>query len=85
MMFRSNSNKTIGRFHILFVATFDIWIELKASIKFVIAAWCILLASAVPIGIASGFSVSKYVKIRLSKINDVTKKWREGKFDERIQ
>lgn len=78
------NQKIIGRVRVLFIATFNIWIELKSGLDFVLNAWIILITSSIPIGTACGFIAARYVTRRLKKMNEITEQWRQGKFNARI-
>lgn len=76
--------KIIGRVRVLFIATFNLWIELQSGLDFVLNAWIILITSSIPIGTACGLIAARYVNRRLKKMNEITERWRQGNFDARI-
>ncbi|MCG8317166.1 MAG: histidine kinase [Pseudomonadales bacterium] len=75
----------IGYLKVLFVAEFDLGVQIQTVLDFLLKAWRALFVLAVPIGIACGLLASRYVTTQLRKIDDVTDSWRRGNFDERIE
>ena len=74
----------IGRLRILFIAEFNLWVQLKSIFDFLLYTWNYVLLLSVPIGIACGLLASHYVTRQLRKMNEVTENWRQGNFDARI-
>ncbi|HEY0283036.1 MAG TPA: histidine kinase, partial [Rhizomicrobium sp.] len=75
----------IGHLRVLFIAKFDLWIEIRSIFGFLLFAWGSLFLCSVPIGIACGLVASRYVTKHLKKMNDVTERWRQGDFAPRIE
>lgn len=74
----------IGRLRVLYVAEFDILIQLQSVFGFLLHIWDSVFLCSVPIGIACGLMASRYVTRQLQEMNEVTERWRQGDFDARI-
>lgn len=74
----------IGRLRILYVARFDIWVQLQSILDFLLEAANSVIFCSVPIGLACGLVASGYVTRQLQKMNEVTESWRQGNFQARI-
>jgi NarL family two-component system sensor histidine kinase LiaS len=74
----------IGRLRVLYIAEFNLWLQLQSIINFLLSTWSSVLLLSVPIGIACGLVASRYVTRQLQKMNEVTESWRQGNFDARI-
>ena len=74
----------IGRLRVLYVADFNLWVQLQSIFDFLLYVWDSLILFSVPIGIACGLVASRYVTRQLQKMNEVTESWRQGNFDARI-
>lgn len=73
-----------GRLRILYIARFDIAVQLKSICIFFLDVWRSVFIVSIPIGIACGSIASQYVMRQLHKMNAVTERWRQGNFDARI-
>lgn len=78
---RENS---MGRVRVLYIAEFNLWIQLQSLLAFLHFVWFPMFICSVPIGIACGFVASHYVTRQLHKMNEVTESWRQGNFEARI-
>lgn len=82
----TDSNGTfIGRLRILYIAEFNLWVQLKSIFYFLLFITDNLLFLSIPIGIACGLIASRYVTKHLQKMNWVTESWRQGNFEPRIE
>ena len=77
-------DESIGRLRVLYIAQFNLWVQLQSILNFLLYAWGSLFFCSVPIGIICGLVASRYVTRQLQKINTVTESWRQGNFDPRI-
>lgn len=84
MPIMDGSNGVIGHLRVLFIAKFDLWVQLKSIFDFLIYMLDDLIFLSVPIGIACGVVASRYVTKQLQKMNEVTESWRQGDFEPRI-
>lgn len=75
----------IGRLRLLYIAEFDLWVQLQSVFDFLGHIWCYVFLLSVPIGIACGLLASRYVTSQLQKMNAVTESWRQGHFEARIE
>ena len=73
-----------GRLRVLYIAEFNLWVQFKSIINFLLHTWNAMIFLAVPIGIACGLVAASYVKGQLQKMNEVTESWRQGNFSARI-
>lgn len=85
MAITDSSNRAIGRLRILYFADFNLWVQLKSLLDFLLFVWGFVFCFSLPIGIACGLLASQYVTSQLQKMNEVTESWRQGKFDARIE
>lgn len=74
----------VGRLRVLYIAKFNLWVQLQSVLNFLLFTWGPLFLCSVPIGIICGLVASRYVTRQLQKINAVTESWRQGNFDPRI-
>ncbi|MEF3695996.1 sensor histidine kinase [Desulfolutivibrio sp.] len=74
----------VGRLRILYIAKFNVLVQLKSVFDFLLFVWGYLFICSVPIGIICGLMASRYVTRQLAKINEVTESWRQGNFNVRI-
>lgn len=74
----------IGRLRVLYIAKFNLWVQLQSILDFLLMAWDNIIMCSIPIGIACGLVAARYVKRQLQKMNEVTESWRQGNFDARI-
>jgi two-component system, NarL family, sensor histidine kinase LiaS len=81
----NDQGDVLGRLRVLFIAKFNLWVELQSIFGFLLFAWGPLFLCSVPIGVACGVVASCYVKTQLRKMNDVTESWRQGDFAPRIE
>lgn len=81
---RDERGEDIGRLRVLYVAEFDILIQLQSVFGFLLHIWDSVFLCSVPIGIACGLMASRYVTRQLQEMNEVTERWRQGDFDARI-
>lgn len=81
---RDERGEDIGRLRVLYVAEFDILIQLQSVFGFLLHIWDSVFLCSVPIGIACGLMASRYVTRQLQGMNEVTERWRQGDFDARI-
>lgn len=79
-----DDGKLIGRIRILYVAEFDVWIQIESVFNFLLGAWGYVILFSIPIGIACGVAAAHYVTRHLGRMNDVTESWRRGDFTARI-
>lgn len=84
MPITGGNDEIIGRLRILYIAKFDIGMQLQSILDFLLGAWGTMILCSVPIGIACGLIASRYVTRQLQKMNEVTESWRQGNFDARI-
>ena len=77
-------NGIIGRLCILYIANFNLWVQLRSILDFLLYIWSYVLFLSVPIGIACGLVAARYVTRQLQRMNEVTESWRRGNFDARI-
>lgn len=80
----SERNEIIGYLRVLYIAEFDILIQLRSTLGFLLHIWDAIFFCSVPIGIACGLIASRYVTGQLRRMNAVTERWRQGHFDARI-
>ncbi|PPD53289.1 MAG: hypothetical protein CTY12_05080 [Methylotenera sp.] len=76
---------TIGRLRVLYIAEFNLWVQLQSILDFLLNTWWSVLLLSAPIGIACGLIAARYVTKQLQKMNEVTEKWRQGNFEARIE
>lgn len=74
----------VGYLHILYIAKFDLLVQLQSIFAFLRYVWLSVFVCSVPIGIACGLLAARYVTRQLQKMNEVTESWRQGNFDARI-
>ncbi|UJX41247.1 sensor histidine kinase [Desulfovibrio sp. JY] len=74
----------VARLRVLYIARFNLWVQLQSILAFLRFTWGPLFLCSVPIGIICGLVASRYVTRQLQKINTVTESWRQGNFDPRI-
>ena len=84
MPITSEHNEIIGYLRVLYIAEFNILIQLQSTLGFLIHIWDMVFFCSVPIGIACGVMASRYVTRQLQRMNEVTERWRQGDFDARI-
>lgn len=84
MPITAGNDGVIGRLRVLYIAEFNLWVQLQSILDFLLFVWKFLLFFSVPIGIVCGLVASHYVTRQLQKMNEVTESWREGNFDARI-
>lgn len=84
MLIMDGHDEVIGRLRVLYIAEFNLWVQLQSIFAFLLHTWSSLLICSVPIGIVCGLVASRYVTRQLQKMNDVTESWRQGNFDARI-
>lgn len=84
MPITDGSDGIIGHLRILYIAEFNLWVQIKSILYFLLYIIDDLLLLSVPIGIACGLIASRYVTKQLQKMNAVTENWRQGNFDVRI-
>lgn len=77
-------NRMIGRLRVLFIAEFNVWVQLQSILNFLLNTWSSVLFLSLPIGIACGLVASRYVTKQLQIMNVVTESWRQGNFEARI-
>lgn len=75
----------IGHARVLYVAQFNLWVQLQSLLDFLRFVWAPMFFCSIPIGIACGLVASRYVTRQLHKMNEVTESWRQGNFDARIE
>ena len=85
MPITAGNDKIIGRLRVLYVAEFNLWVQLQSIFDFLLSTWSSVLLLSVPIGIACGLVAARYVTRQLQKMNEVTESWRRGNFDARIE
>jgi len=73
-----------GYLRVLFIAKFDILVQMKSIFYFLLYMADDLILLSIPIGIACGLVASRYVTKQLQIMNEVTESWREGNFEPRI-
>jgi two-component system, NarL family, sensor histidine kinase LiaS len=54
-------NGIIGRLRVLYIAEFNLWVQLQSILDFLLYTWDAVLFFSVPIGIACGLVASRYV------------------------
>lgn len=74
----------VCRLRVLYIARFNLLVQLRSILNFLLFTWSSLFLCSVPIGIICGLVASRYVTRQLQKINTVTESWRQGNFDPRI-
>ncbi|MFV3126936.1 histidine kinase [Niveispirillum sp. KHB5.9] len=74
----------MGRLLVLYIAEFDIWIQIRSIVEFLLSAIGAVILLSVPIGIACGLVAARYVTRQLGRMNEVTESWRRGNFQVRI-
>ncbi len=84
MPIADDGNESIGRVRVLYVAEFNLWVQVQSLLAFLRFVWAPMFICSVPIGIACGFVASRYVTRQLHKMNEVTESWRQGNFEPRI-
>jgi NarL family two-component system sensor histidine kinase LiaS len=84
MPITAGNDGLIGRLRVLYIAEFNLWVQLRSIFNFLLSTWNSVLLLSVPIGIACGLVASRYVTRQLQKMNEVTESWRQGNFDARI-
>jgi NarL family two-component system sensor histidine kinase LiaS len=84
MPMTDDHDEIIGRLRVLYIAEFDLWVQLQSILDFLLYAWGSLFICSIPIGIVCGLVASRYVTRQLQKMNEVTESWRQGNFDARI-
>jgi NarL family two-component system sensor histidine kinase LiaS len=84
MPITAGNDGIIGRLRVLYIAEFNLWVQLQSIFNFLISTWSSVLLLSVPIGIACGLVAAHYVTKQLQKMNEVTESWRQGNFNARI-
>jgi NarL family two-component system sensor histidine kinase LiaS len=84
MPITDSDGRIIGRLRVLYIAEFNLWVQLQSILDFLFSTWNYVILCSVPIGIACGLVASRYVTRQLQKMNAVTESWRQGNFDARI-
>lgn len=84
MPITNGNNGIVGRLRVLYIAEFNLWVQLQSIFNFLLYTWSSVLLLSVPIGIACGLVAARYVTRQLQKMNEVTESWRQGNFDARI-
>lgn len=84
MSITAGNDEIIGRLRVLYIAEFNLWVQLQSIFNFLLSTWSSVLLLSVPIGIACGLVAARYVTRQLQKMNEVTESWRQGNFDARI-
>lgn len=84
MPIKDDRGGLIGHLRVLYVAEFNLWVQLQSILAFLLQVWRPVLFLSVPIGIACGLVASRYVTRQLQKMNEVTASWRQGHFEARI-
>ena len=74
----------VGQLVVMFRAEFDPWLQGQTIFDFLLQASDALFFFCLPIGIACSLIASRYVKMQLQKMNEVTENWRQGNFEARI-
>lgn len=77
-------NQRIGRASVLFVAKFQVWVQLGSILDFLLHSWHLVLYCCFPIGLVCGLVAARYVTRQLHAMNQVTERWRQGDFSARI-
>lgn len=70
----------VGHLRVLYLAEFDILVQLQSIFGFLLHIWDSVFLCSVPIGIACGLMASRYVTKQLQRMNEVTERWRQGDF-----
>lgn len=81
----NSSGEAVGRLRVLYIAEFNLWIQIKTVIDFLLSYWLSVTLMSVPIGIICGLIASRYLTRQLQKMNEVTANWRQGNFESRIK
>lgn len=84
MPITSEHEEVVGYLRVLYVAEFDILIQLQSTLGFLLHIWDSVFFCSVPVGVACGLMASRYVTKQLRKMNEVTESWRQGNFAARI-
>ena len=74
----------IGRLRVLYIAEFNLWVQILSIVNFLLSTLSFVFLLSVPIGIACGLVAARYVTKQLQKMNEVTESWRQGDFEARI-
>jgi two-component system, NarL family, sensor histidine kinase LiaS len=77
-------NTILGKLQLLYVAKYDLRVQIGNIINFLAAAFDWMTICSVPIGVACGLVGSRYVTKQLRKMNRTTESWRQGNFTPRI-
>lgn len=85
MPIADNAGVALGRLRLLYVAEFNLWVQLKSVFDFLFHTWSYVFILSVPIGIACGLIAARYVTQQLHKMNAVTESWRQGRFEAHIE
>ena len=85
MPITDSDNRMIGRLYVLYIAKFNLWVQLHSIFNFLLYMWSSVLLLSIPIGIACGLIAARYVTKQLQKMNAVTESWRQGNFEPRIE
>jgi len=80
----NNETETIGRLRLVFIAEFDLLVQIQSIFNFLFNIWGGVFLFSLPIGITCGLVASRYVTRQLQKMNKVTESWRQGRFQARI-
>lgn len=84
MPITNKHHEVMGYLQVLYIAEFDVLVQLRSVLSFLFYIWGKMLLLCVPIGIACGWLASRYVTRQLQKMNAVTTSWRQGDFEARI-
>lgn len=84
MPITNDRDGVIGHLRILYIAEFNLWVQLQSIFSFLCDIWLSVFFCSLPIGIACGLLASRYVTRQLRKMNAVTESWRQGNFEARI-
>lgn len=74
----------VGYLRVLFIAKFNIFVQMKSIFYFLLYMADDLILLSIPIGVACGLVASRYVTKQLQTMNEVTESWRQGNFEPRI-
>jgi NarL family two-component system sensor histidine kinase LiaS len=84
MPITDGNEEALGRLRVLYVAKFNLWVQLQTILVFLLHVLHFIFLCSVPIGIGCGLVASRYVTRQLQKMNEVTESWRQGNFEARI-
>jgi NarL family two-component system sensor histidine kinase LiaS len=84
MPITDTNDRVIGRLRAVYIAEFDLWVQLRTLVDFLLMVMDWLIYCSIPTGIICGMVAARYVTKQLQIMNEVTENWRRGNFEPRI-